>query len=106
MPMPELPGPMINPAFVETMAAYNAEMNRRVYAAAQRLADHERRLPRGAFWGTIHGTLCHILWGDRMWMARFDGWEKPTVAIKDSATLFADFDELRKARVEADEKIT
>jgi uncharacterized damage-inducible protein DinB len=97
---------MISPAFVETMAAYNAEMNRRVYAAAQRLADHERRLPRGAFWGTIHGTLCHILWGDRMWMARFDGWEKPAVAIKDSAALFSAFDELQQARVEADEKIS
>ncbi len=104
--MPELPGPMITPAFVETMAAYNAEMNRRVYAAAGRLSDHERRLPRGAFWGTIHGTLCHILWGDRMWMSRFDGWEKPAVAIKDSAGLFADFDELHHARLQADEKIS
>ncbi|MCL2428241.1 MAG: hypothetical protein FWD12_03305, partial [Alphaproteobacteria bacterium] len=55
--------PMINPTFVETMAAYNAEMNRRVYAAAGRLSDGARRLPRGAFWGTIHGTLCHVLWG-------------------------------------------
>jgi uncharacterized damage-inducible protein DinB len=104
--MSELPGPMISPAFVETMAAYNAEMNRRVYAAARRLSDHERQLPRGAFWGTIHGTLCHILWGDRMWMSRFDGWEKPAVAIKGSSGLFADFDELHQARLEADEKIS
>lgn len=101
----ELPAPMINPAFVATMAAYNAEMNRRVYAAAGRLSDDARRLPQGAFWGTIHGTLCHILWGDRMWMWRFDGWEKPAVAIKDSASLFADFGELQRARAEADEKI-
>ncbi len=104
--MHEPAGPMISRAFVEMMAAYNAEMNRRLYGAAQRLSDHERRLPRGAFWGTVHGTLCHILWGDRMWMSRFDGWEKPAVAIKDSATLFADFEELQKARVEADEKIS
>jgi uncharacterized damage-inducible protein DinB len=104
--MHDLSTPMISPAFVAMMAAYNAEMNRRVYDAAWRLADDERRLPRGAFWGTIHGTLCHILWGDRMWMSRFDGWEKPAIAIKDSATLFADFDELRRARVEADEKIS
>jgi uncharacterized damage-inducible protein DinB len=95
--MHELP-PMISPAFVAMMAAYNAEMNRRLYSAAQRLSDHERLLPRGAFWSTIHGTLCHILWGDRMWMSRFDGWEKPAVIIKHSATLFADFDELQKAR--------
>jgi uncharacterized damage-inducible protein DinB len=97
---------MIGPAFVEMMAAYNAEMNRRLYSAAERLSDGERRLPRGAFWGTIHGTLCHILWADRMWMSRFDGWEKPAVAIKESVALFADFDELHKARVEADDKIS
>ena len=100
------PGPMISRAFVEMMAAYNAEMNRRLYDAARRLPDDTRRLPRGAFWGTIHGTLCHILWGDRMWMARFDGWEKPAVAIRDSAALFADFDDLHEARAEADEKIS
>ena len=39
-------------------------------------------------------------------MARFDGWAKPDVIQKDSATLVADFDELRRERIEADEKIT
>ena len=48
---------MITPAYVPTMAAYNAEMNRRLYGAAARLSDAERRQPRGAFWGSIHGTL-------------------------------------------------
>jgi uncharacterized damage-inducible protein DinB len=99
-------GPIINPPFVETMAAYNAEMNRRVYGAARRLSDDERRLPRGAFWGTIHGTLCHVLWGDRMWMSRFDGWERPAVGIGDSAMLVADFDALCEARIAADAGIS
>jgi uncharacterized damage-inducible protein DinB len=97
---------LVGPAFVRTMASYNAEMNRRLYAAAQRLGDPARRLPRGAFWGSIHGTLCHLLWGDRMWMSRFDGWEKPTLRQKDSAMLITDFDELRRARVDADQKIS
>jgi uncharacterized damage-inducible protein DinB len=97
---------LVGPAFVRTMASYNAEMNRRLYAAAQRLGDPARRLPRGAFWGSIHGTLCHLLWGDRMWMSRFDGWEKPTVRQKDSAMLITDFDELRRARVDADQNIS
>ena len=86
---------LVNPAFVRTMAAYNAEMNRRLYAAAERIPDAARREPRGAFWGSLHGTLCHLLWGDRMWMSRFDGWEKPDVIQKQSATLIEDFDELR-----------
>jgi uncharacterized damage-inducible protein DinB len=97
---------LVSPAFVRTMAAYNAEMNRRIYAAAQRLPDPARRLPRGAFWGSIHGTLCHLLWGDQMWMSRFDGWAKPTVRQKDSPTLIADFGELKRARVDADERIS
>ena len=82
---------MITPAYVRTMAAYNAEMNRRLYTAAARLSDTERRQPRGAFWGSIHGTLNHLLWGDRQWMSRFDNWPKPDVAIKQSAGLIEDF---------------
>lgn len=96
---------LVNPAFVRTMAAYNAEMNRRIYAAADRVPDVARREPRGAFWGSLHGTLCHLLWGDRMWMSRFDGWEKPDVIQKQSATLIEDFDELRSMRGVADAKI-
>jgi uncharacterized damage-inducible protein DinB len=103
--MTEPSAPMVNPPFVATMAAYNAEMNRRLYAAAARLTDDARRLPRGAFWGAIHETLCHILWADLMWMSRFDGWEKPAVAMADSTALIADFDELRRTRVDTDEKI-
>jgi uncharacterized damage-inducible protein DinB len=97
---------VVNPAFVRAMAAYNAEMNRRIYAAAQRLPDLERRLDRGAFWGSLHGTLCHLLWGDRMWMSRFDGWPKPELPQRDSAALVEAFDELHRQRVEADEMIS
>jgi uncharacterized damage-inducible protein DinB len=97
---------LVNPAFVRTMAVYNAEMNRRIYAAAQRLSDEARRLPRGAFWGSIHGTLCHLLWGDQMWMARFDSWPKPAVRQRESSALIADFDELHRARVDADARIS
>ena len=96
---------MVDRAFVATMAAYNAEMNRRLYGAALRLPDAERRRDRGAFWGTIHGTLCHLLWGDRMWMARFDGWQRPDTAIAGSAALIADFDALTAARTAADARI-
>ena len=75
---------MITPAYCRTMAAYNSEMNRRLYAAASRLSDAERRRDRGAFWGSLHGTLVHILWGDGQWMSRFDGWERPTIPIRQS----------------------
>jgi uncharacterized damage-inducible protein DinB len=96
----------VQPAFVRTMAAYNAEMNRRLYAAAARLSDAERQRARGAFWGSIHGTLCHLLWGDQAWMSRFDGWPKPAVGIKQSAELVGDFAELQRLRVDADARIS
>src|SRR5258708_831790 len=97
---------MVNSAYVRTMAAYNAEMNRRLYEASARIADATRRENRGAFWGSLHGTLCHLVWGDQMWMSRFDQWSKPATPIKDSAWMIEDFDELRRTRVDADEKIS
>lgn len=97
---------MITPAYVRTMAAYNAEMNRRLFGAASRLSDSERRVSRGAFWGSIHGTLTHILWGDRQWMSRFDNWPKPDTAIRQSAQMIDDFVELSAARERADGDIS
>ncbi len=96
---------MITPAYVRTMTAYNAEMNRRLYGAAAGLSDDERRASRGAFWGSIHGTLCHILWGDRQWMSRFDDWPKPATPIKQSAGMIEDFSQLAVAREQADADI-
>jgi uncharacterized damage-inducible protein DinB len=97
---------MITPAFIRTMAEYNAEMNRRLYGAAARLSDAERRMPRGAFWGSIQGTLSHILWGDQQWMSRFDNWAKPTTPIKQSAGMIEDFTVLRADRETADSDIS
>ncbi|MEO8713814.1 MAG: DinB family protein, partial [Acetobacteraceae bacterium] len=97
---------MITPGYIRTMAAYNAEMNRRLYAAADRLSEAERRVDRGAFWSSIHGTLCHLVWGDQMWMSRFADWPKPAAVQRDSATMIEDWDALRAARSEADGAIT
>jgi len=97
---------MSTSGYVRTMAAYNAEMNRRLYYAAARLSEDERRLPRGAFWGSIHGTLTHILWGDRQWMSRFDNWPKPTTPIKESARMIEDFAVLGREREKADTDIS
>jgi uncharacterized damage-inducible protein DinB len=97
---------MITPAYIRTMAEYNAEMNRRLYGAAARLSDAERLLPRGAFWSSIHGTLTHILWGERQWMSRFDGWPRPTIPIKESAGTVEDFAVLHAEREKADRDIS
>lgn len=96
---------MITPAYARTMARYNAEMNRRLYGAAERLGEAKRREEGGVFWKSIHGTLSHIYWGDCMWMSRLDGWEKPSVPIRESGRFVEDFDELAKRRAEADRRL-
>lgn len=93
---------MITPAYAQTMAAYNGELNRRLYAAAARLPDERRRADDGAFFGSIHGTLSHLLWADRMWLSRLAGWPRPAATLATSATMIADFAELRTAREAAD----
>jgi len=96
---------MISPDWCRMMAAYNAEMNRRLYAAADTLDDAARRADGGAFWDSIHGTLSHLLWGDTTWMSRFDGWARPTAGIADSARMIEDWPALRAARTDADARI-
>jgi len=96
---------MMTPELCVTMARYNAWQNGNLYAAAEGLPDDERRQDRGAFFGSIHATLSHLLWGDSVWMSRFDGWEKPDLPIADSAQFEPDWDRLRARREAADARI-
>ena len=97
---------MITPAYCRTMAAYNTEMNKRLYEAANRLSDAERRRDRGAFWHSVHGTLVHIVWGDAQWMSRFDAWQRPATPIKQSDHFIEDWPELCAAREKGDADIS
>lgn len=56
---------------VVLMAAYNEWMNLRLYAAAGRLSAQELLADRKAFFGSIMGTLNHIVVGDTLWLKRF-----------------------------------
>ena len=51
-------------------AAYNRWANQRLYDATAQLPDADYRANRGAFFGSLHGTLNHILVGDRIWWPR------------------------------------
>lgn len=93
---------MIDPSYVRGMAAYNAEMNRRLFAAAGALSDEQRKLDQGAYWGSLHGTLNHLLWADHTWLSRLAGWMPPSVSQSDSANLIENFIDLREARFKAD----
>jgi len=96
---------MITPDYVRTMAAYNAEMNRRIFVAAFCLSDDERRADRGAFWRSIHGTLSHLYWGDRVWLSRFGLGDRPGVPMHESDQYIADFAELWEERQRLDAQI-
>ena len=60
----------MTPEGARAMARYNRWMNGKVYATAALLSDEERKRDRGAFFKSIHGTLNHILVGDRVWLGR------------------------------------
>ena len=53
------------------MAEYNQWMNTKVYDAAARLSTAEVAQDRGAFFGSILGTLNHLLVADLVWLRRF-----------------------------------
>ncbi len=93
---------MITPEFVRLMARYNAWQNRSLYAAASGLPDAARRAERGAFFGSIHATLCHLLWADLVWMSRFGAGEAPGGGIAASPGLEPDWDRLAARRAGTD----
>jgi uncharacterized damage-inducible protein DinB len=96
---------MIDTAYVQRMARYNRWQNENLYGVADALSDDERRRERGAFFGSIQGTLSHLLWGDQMWMSRFAGTPKPQGGIPTSAALYADWDKLKRERGAVDKAI-
>lgn len=46
-------------------------------AAAEGLAEADYRADLGAFFGSVHGTLNHLVVADRIWLARFRGEAPP-----------------------------
>lgn len=97
---------MIGAEHARTMANYNKWQNRSLYAAAETLDDAARRLDRGSFFASIHGTLSHLLWGDRMWMSRFAGTPKPNQPdFAGSVQEGGDWPELAAARRDMDQAI-
>ncbi len=55
---------------VHQMATYNQWMNDKLYQACQTLDPSELAAARGAFFGSILGTLNHLLVADTIWLKR------------------------------------
>lgn len=56
---------------LQLLATYNQWMNRKLYEAAGCLGPDELAGDRGAFFGSILGTLNHLVVADRIWLKRF-----------------------------------
>ncbi len=84
-------------------AAYNRWANARIYDAAAELSDDEFRRDVGAAFGSLMGTLNHILVADRIWTKRFTG--EGDAPAKLDVILHKELPSLRAARQEEDARI-
>lgn len=91
---------MISKAHIQLMSQYTGWMNDKLYAACAELDDSKRREDLGAFFGSIHLTLNHLLHGDRMFLSRFEGKDETFAPL--GTDLFPDFDDLRRERQATD----
>ena len=57
--------------YYQQLAHYNQWINKRVYSSAGKLNQQALSENRGAYFGSIIGTLNHILVGDIFWFKRF-----------------------------------
>lgn len=100
---------------VQLHAKYNQWINQRLYDAAERLTDEERRVDQRAFFGSILGTFNHLIVGDSIWIRRFlDASITASESMKEStlqwlpepssldAVLYPDWTQLRDTREQID----
>lgn len=97
---------MISAEYIRLMAAYTEWQNDSLYAAADSLTDEARRLDRRAFFGSIHATLNHLLWGDQLWLHRLGGTPPPAQPdIPSSVNMIEGWSDLRDSRQATDRAI-
>jgi uncharacterized damage-inducible protein DinB len=108
-------GPGPRSAHIRLMAQYNAWMNRRLYETCAALPEPALALDRQAYFGSILGTLNHIVNGDTIWMQRFathPAWREVLAPIAGlsspyslAAVQFERFDALAAHRAWFDEQV-
>jgi uncharacterized damage-inducible protein DinB len=91
---------MISVEYCQLLARYNRWMNERMYAVVGEFSEADRMRDRGAFFGSMHRTLNHILWGDRVWLARFRSQSYGEPAY--GADTFAEYSALTREREATD----
>lgn len=98
---------MISTDHVRLMAAYNRWQNENLYTAADGLDDAARHREMGAFFGSIFGTLNHLIWGDSIWLSRLANTSAPqSPGIPESVHECADWAEMQDRRARLDRRIS
>jgi uncharacterized damage-inducible protein DinB len=98
---------LIDPAYVRMMARYNAWQNKQLLVALDVMNTEDLPKDRGAFFGSVQSTLNHLLWGDMLWLNRFDpSAPAPDGDPTDSPSLFASFADWRVERLLTDGRIS
>ncbi|MEP2642342.1 MULTISPECIES: DinB family protein [Roseobacteraceae] len=98
---------MIEPSYVQMMARYNRWQNEQLMPVLQAMPAEELSKDRGAFFGSLLGTANHLLWGDTIWMSRFDpSVAPPAVAAADNTKLHPTIQSWATDRVRMDGHIT
>ena len=84
-------------------AAYNRWANATLFTGAGHLSEAEWARDVGAFFGSLRGTLNHLLVADRIWMNRFTGSGETHSNLNDIPC--PDFPDLRAERERMDDRI-
>ena len=85
------------------LADYNHWANLRIYGAALEMPEEQYRRPTGVFFGSLHGTLNHLLLTDRIWLKRLTGAGEHPDRL--DAILLDDREELLRARIAEDARL-
>lgn len=94
---------MCDGSYYQLMAQYNLWMNQKIYTICSNIPDQKRKQDLGAFFKSVHGTLNHLLYGDKAWMGRFT--KEPFSVNAIAQELYCDFDALKAEREKTDEEI-
>lgn len=96
---------MITRDYCVMMARYNAWQNKQLAGYLNAFDSAELMLDRGAFFGSIQRTINHLVWGDQIWMSRFDGGAAPTGTAPGGLEMFATLTDWSAARTALDDRI-
>ena len=96
---------MITAEYVTSLANYNKWQNDNIIESADKLDDEQRQKDVGAFFGSIQGTLSHLLWGDSIWLDRLTHTSYQASPIDDSVLVWSNWEQYKIARKAMDQRL-